>query len=281
MTLTEDTISLKKLNGGFDTLRVPWSHAKCPIQAQRSAEQVLSAGKSEQDSQTHCSVTCGDPNFTVRSDGICKAPHQVLLAIADDGMAALCPEAMAGLAHFLVCGLKQEIKNLKDANFSAPSVSVVFDSSLNRSLYVVRLYLALPRSTIMFFSYQADGISQNILCGSFRKIFSPLPKVSVNCPLREEDKNTELKIFASSSLIKFGLRRYVNITQDMKELRGQIVDDHNKTTVCLTKTAYCRNECPNILNPMISNVWTIPNMNVIRHGLAGSTLFRASIVEMS
>ncbi|GFO05773.1 hypothetical protein PoB_003227800 [Plakobranchus ocellatus] len=250
MTLTEDTISLRKLTGGFATLRVPWLHAKCPIQAQRSAEQVLSAGKSEQDSQTHCSVTCGDPNFTLRSDGICKAPHQALLAIADDGLAPLCPEAMAGLARFLVCGLKQEIENLRDADFSAPSVSVVFDSSLNRSLYVVRLHLALPQSAHMIFSYQADGISQNIYSVALlAKSFHHYRKSRKICQFTEEDKNTELKVFASSSLIKFGLRRYVNLTQDMEELRGPTVDDHNKTTVCLTKTAYCHNECSNILNP--------------------------------
>ncbi|GFO35253.1 hypothetical protein PoB_006175800 [Plakobranchus ocellatus] len=30
----------------------------------------------------------------------------------------------------------------------------------------------------------------------------------------------------------------------MEELRGPIVDDQNKTTVCLTRTAYCVKECP-------------------------------------
>ncbi|GFN99793.1 hypothetical protein PoB_002629900 [Plakobranchus ocellatus] len=73
-------------------------------------------------------------------DGICKAPYQVLLAIADDGLAHLCPETMADLARFLGCGLKQEIENPRNADFSAPSVSVVSDSSLNRSLYGVRVH---------------------------------------------------------------------------------------------------------------------------------------------
>ncbi|GFO00462.1 hypothetical protein PoB_002696700 [Plakobranchus ocellatus] len=248
MTLTEDTISLKKLNGGFDIFKMPWSHAKCPIQAQSPAEQVLNTGKSEQDSQTHCSVTCGDPNFTLRSDGMCKAPHEALIAIADDGLAPLCPEAMAGLTQFLGCGLKQEIENLRDADFSAPSVSVVFDSSLNRSLYVVRLHLALPRPAHMFFSYQADGISQNIFSVALlAKSFHHYRKSRKICPLRKKVKNTELKIFASSSLINFGLYRYVNLTQDMERLRGPIVDDHNKTTMCVTETAYCHRECSNIL----------------------------------
>ncbi|GFN93796.1 hypothetical protein PoB_002030200 [Plakobranchus ocellatus] len=53
-----------------------------------------------------------------------KASHEALLAIADDGLAAQCPEAMAGLAQFLTCGLKWEIETLRNADFSTPSVSL-------------------------------------------------------------------------------------------------------------------------------------------------------------
>ncbi|GFO43091.1 hypothetical protein PoB_006959600 [Plakobranchus ocellatus] len=250
MTLTEDTINLKKMDSAFGSPRMPWSQAKCPIQVQNLAGQVLNAEKSEQDSQTHCSVTCGDPNFTLRSDGICKAPHQALIAIADDGLAPLCPEVMKSLAQFLVCGLKQEIENLKNADFSAPSVSVVFDSSLNRSLYVVRLYLALPRSTTTIFPRKTADMSQNVYSVALlAKSFHRYRKSQNMCSRKEKDKNTELKIFSSSSLSKFALRRYVNLPQDMEELRGPIVNDQNKTTVCVTKTAYCHRECPNTLNP--------------------------------
>ncbi|GFO30790.1 hypothetical protein PoB_005729500 [Plakobranchus ocellatus] len=35
----------------------------------------------------------------------------------------------------------------------------------------------------------------------------------------------------------------------MEELRGPIVDDQNKTTVCLTRTAYCGEGCPTYLSP--------------------------------
>ncbi|GFO30315.1 hypothetical protein PoB_005682000 [Plakobranchus ocellatus] len=250
MTLTEDTFNLKKMSSAFGSYRRPWSQAKCPIQVQSPAEQVLSAEKSDQDSQTHCSVTCGDPNFTLRSDGICKAPHEALLAIADDDLAPLCPQAMESLARFLVCGLKQEIENLKNADFSVSSVPIVFDSSLNRSLYVVRLHLALPRSSRTFFSYKTIDISQNIYSVALLvKSFHLYRKSQNICSRNEKDKNTKLKIFSSSSLIKFGLSRSVNLLQLMEELRGPIVNDQNKTTVCLTKTAYCHRECPNILNP--------------------------------
>ncbi|GFN98947.1 hypothetical protein PoB_002545300 [Plakobranchus ocellatus] len=252
MTLTEDTFSLKKVDHGFEIFRVPWSQAKCPIHAQSSVEQVFNAGKSDQDSEFQCSVTCEDPNFTLRSDGMCKAPHGALLAIGDDGLTALCPEAMEGLAQFLACGLKQEIKNLKNADFSAPSVSVVFDSNLNRSLYVVRLHSALPQTTNWFFSYHTNDISENVYkLALLVKSFHHYRKSQNICQPREEDKKkTELKVIASSSLIKFGLDRKINIPQVMEELRGRIVDDENTTTVCLTKTVYCFKECPTkVLNP--------------------------------
>ncbi|GFN98941.1 hypothetical protein PoB_002544700 [Plakobranchus ocellatus] len=249
MTLTDDTFSVKKQ--GFDMYRLPWSQAKCPMQAQSSVEEVFNAGKSDQDSQTRCSLTCAEPEFTLRSDGMCKAPHQVLLAIADDGLAPLCPEAMAGLAQFLMCGLKQEIENLKNADFSAPSVSVVFDSSLNRSLYVVQLHLALLRKSKDIFSDDQSDLSENVYSVALLvKFFHHYRKSQNICPLREGDKKkTELKVIASTSLIKFGLERKVNITQVMEELRGRIVDDQNKTTVCLTKTAYCQIQCLKNLNP--------------------------------
>ncbi|GFN76440.1 hypothetical protein PoB_000294600 [Plakobranchus ocellatus] len=252
MTLTENTLSLKKVNHRFTMFKVPWSQAKCPMQAQRSVEQVFKAGESDQDSQIECSVTCAEPEFTLRSDGMCKAPHQVLLAIADDGLAALCPEAMAGLAQFLACGLKQEIETLRNADFSSPSVSVVFDSSLNRSLYVVRLNFALPQKASGIFYYETDVTSQNVNSVALLvKSFHHYRKSLSVCPLRKEDKiDTGLKVFASSSLIKFGLGRNANIRQVMEELRGRIVDDQNKTTVCLTETAYCQIQCPSeMLNP--------------------------------
>ncbi|GFO10203.1 hypothetical protein PoB_003670800 [Plakobranchus ocellatus] len=252
MTITEDTFSLKPMYQGVGAFRVPWSQAKCPMQAQSSVEEVFNAGKSDPDSQIRCSVTCANPNFTLRSDGMCKAPHEALLAIADDGLAALCPEAMAGLAQFLMCGLKQEIETLRNVDFSAPSVSVVFDSGLNRSLNVVRLHFALPRPSRMIFSHQIHDISKNVYSVALlAKFFHHHRKSQKVCPPTEEDKkNTELKVIASASLIKFGLEMKAKILHVMEELRGPIVDDQNKTTVCLTRTAYCLKECPtNILDP--------------------------------
>ncbi|GFO35251.1 hypothetical protein PoB_006175600 [Plakobranchus ocellatus] len=250
MTLTEDTFSLKKVNHGFEIFRIPWSQAKCPIHAEGTVEQVIKAEKSDQDSDIQCSVSCDDPNFTLRSDGMCKAPHGALVAIADDGLTALCPEAVEGLAQFLACGLKQEIENLKNADFSAPSVSVVFDSNLNRSLYVVRLHFALPHPGRMFFSHDESDITENFyLVTLLVKSFHHYRISQKVCPLREEGKkNTELKVITSLSLIEFWLSRNVKIRKVMEEFRGPIVDDQNKTTVCVTQTVYCHKECRNIPN---------------------------------
>ncbi|GFO30691.1 hypothetical protein PoB_005719600 [Plakobranchus ocellatus] len=216
-----------------------------------SVEEVLNAGKSDQESQIRCSVTCSDPYFTVRSDGMCKAPHEALLAIADDSQAAQCPEAIAGLAQILACGLKLEVEAVRNADFKAPSVSIVFDSSLNRSLYVVRLHFDLPQSSSSVFSKKRSDITQNVYSVSLLvKSFLHYRKSQKMCPFKEGDKkNTELDFIASKSLIKFGLERNTNIPQAMEELRDRIVDDLNKTTVCLTRTAYCCKGCPTFLNP--------------------------------
>ncbi|GFN74501.1 hypothetical protein PoB_000100700 [Plakobranchus ocellatus] len=245
MTLTEDAFSLKKVKHGFEVFRVPWSQAKCPIHAP-SSENVE---KSDHDSQIQCSVTCADPNFTLRSDGMCKAPHGALLGIADDGLAPLCPEAMAGLAQFIECGLKQEIETLRNADFSAPSVTVVFDSSLNRSLYLVRLHFDLPRPSRMIFSYEEGDTTKNLYSVALlAKSFHHYRKSQKICPLREEDeKNADLKVYASTSLNK--LDRTLNIPHVMEELRGRIVNYQYKTTVCITQTVYCNRECSKNLNP--------------------------------
>ncbi|GFO48760.1 hypothetical protein PoB_007526500 [Plakobranchus ocellatus] len=242
MSLTEsNTLSLKLNRPAGDSvgnLKVPWSQAVCPIQDQGLPELVLNAGKSGQGNQALCSVTCDDRRFSLRSDGICKAPHEALLAIPDDGFVPLCPAAFTGLARFIVCALKKEIKGLEYADFSAPSISVGFDSTLNNSFYVVQLHLALPRLTKFIFSYSEKDLSQNVYSVALLvKSFHLYRKSHKICLEREEDKKTsELKVFASSSLINFARKMGIDLPQGLEELRGPIVDDQNKTTVCLTKT---------------------------------------------
>ncbi|GFO50520.1 hypothetical protein PoB_007702500 [Plakobranchus ocellatus] len=247
LSLTKsNTVSLKlkkpKLNIFSRFLQLPWSQAICPVQDHGALELA-----SEQESETRCSATCDSPNFTLQSDGMCKAPHKALLALADDGLAPLCPAAMTGLAQFVVCGLKQEIENLQTANLSASSVSLAFDSSLNRSLYLLPLYMALPQKSSLIFSENAEDIIKNIFSVALlAKSFRHYRTSHIICPHREEKEKAAPQIFQTSSLFLFAARRAQDVAQGMEEIRGPVVDDQNTTTVCLTAT-YDTNMKPTLL----------------------------------
>ncbi|GFN93534.1 hypothetical protein PoB_002004000 [Plakobranchus ocellatus] len=119
-----------------------------------------------------CAVTCEHNSFMVRSDGLCKADHEALLALADDGLAPLCPAAVTGLAQIVMCSLKNEVESLSTADFTSSSGSIVFDSSLNRNLYVVKLRIALPkRSTFIFSISKKDTIPNIVLVARLAKAF--------------------------------------------------------------------------------------------------------------
>ncbi|GFN83528.1 hypothetical protein PoB_001003400 [Plakobranchus ocellatus] len=122
------------------------SQVECPVpdEISSSTEKNVSWRASESEKPLICSVTCGQPRVTIRSDGICRARHTAVLAVADDGHAPLCPSAMIRSARFFACGLEKEIEGLKGADVSATSVEVMFDSAYNNNLYVVKLSLALP-----------------------------------------------------------------------------------------------------------------------------------------
>ncbi|GFO40949.1 hypothetical protein PoB_006745400 [Plakobranchus ocellatus] len=232
------SLKLNKLAGdGTRNVKIPWSLATCSVQDPDPLKNDLNAVKSEQENRSLCSATCDDPSFTLRLDGICKAPHEALMAIADDGLVPMCPAAMAGLAEFVVCGLKKEIESLKNADFKTPSVSVVFDSSLNTSLYVVHLYMALPVPSKHIFSKAPQDISQNIYSVALlAKSFHHYRNSHPICPQGEKERNTESKTIASSSLFQYGRMWSHNLTKSMEKLRGPRLHNQNKTTVCLTPT---------------------------------------------
>ncbi|GFO06663.1 hypothetical protein PoB_003316800 [Plakobranchus ocellatus] len=146
-------------------LKFPWSEATCSVPPQdSSSSQGLNAALQipESGGDSVCSITCDDPSFTLRSDGLCKARHVAFLALADDGLAPLCPLAMTGLANYLACGLEDQLESLRNADVSAESVSPVFDSTYNKTLYVVKLRMELPEQSESFFSNSGKGIYINI-----------------------------------------------------------------------------------------------------------------------
>ncbi|GFN74399.1 hypothetical protein PoB_000090500 [Plakobranchus ocellatus] len=231
----------------FQTIAIdlfPWSQAQCSIpdyhELSTSSEWMKESANAESDGRAVCSVTCRGGFFKAQSDGLCKAQHTALLAIADDGLPPLCPAAMNSLAKFLVCGLKSEVESLSYADLDSQSVSVMFDASLNKSLYVIEINLALIHSSFKFFSYDEGDTIQNIyhvalLVKSFQNYRSS-HDLCTQQNLENRKLNSDLRVIRT-----FSLDNYVSITpttrslaQGMEELRGPPVDKQNTTTLCLT-----------------------------------------------
>ncbi|GFN98574.1 hypothetical protein PoB_002508000 [Plakobranchus ocellatus] len=242
MSLSEPkTFSFKLNKSLFRAIKLPWSHAKCTIRDQftSSPSKLASTdqGTMAAESQSVCSATCEDPSFTVRSDGLCKAEHQALLGIADDDLAPLCPPAMKGLAKFLVCGLEQEVDSLKKADFSPPSVSVMFDSTYNKSLYIVNVYMALPQDSSLIFSNSKNDIFQNILhVALMARSFKNYRLSEKFCQQNErENKITDLEVISTSPIASVVNMMSGNWTFSyaMKKLRSEILDNQTTITVCL------------------------------------------------
>ncbi|GFO38607.1 hypothetical protein PoB_006511200, partial [Plakobranchus ocellatus] len=182
--------SHSSLNSRF--VKLPWSSATCPIPDDVSPAtpgSIVDPESSESDGNSVCSVTCENPSFTLRSDGMCKAKHEALLAVADDGHPRLCPSAITGLADFILCGLENEIENLKNADLTLMSVSFSFDSSTNKSLHVMKVQMALPESSALYFSDSQIEIFRNLrdfalLARSFKEY-----RLSQNLCSEDEDES--------------------------------------------------------------------------------------------
>ncbi|GFO33958.1 hypothetical protein PoB_006046300 [Plakobranchus ocellatus] len=226
------SLGLKKRS----SVLLPWSTVKCPIQNEKSLALISDRGNSESDSRTLCSLFCHHSSFMVRSDGICKADHEALLAIADDGLAPLCPAAITGMDQFVACSLKKELESLSTADFSAPSVSSVFDSRLKRNLYVVKLCMALPkRSTYIFSISEKDTIPNIVLVARLAKAFKDYRISRSLCSEKKKStENSDLTVIRSSTLAVYASRLRLELAQDMEAIRGPTVDDQNSsTTVCV------------------------------------------------
>ncbi|GFO11112.1 hypothetical protein PoB_003761700 [Plakobranchus ocellatus] len=118
-------------------IKLPWSSATCPIPDDVSPAtpgSIVDPASSESDGNSVCSVTCKNSRFTLRSDGMCKAKHEALLAVADDGHPRLCPSAITGLAHFILCGLENEIENLKNADLTLMGVTASASSQPSHTI---------------------------------------------------------------------------------------------------------------------------------------------------
>ncbi|GFN99332.1 hypothetical protein PoB_002583800 [Plakobranchus ocellatus] len=231
----------KSSNAMAGFVRLPWSQAECSVpenMPSASFSGPSNTGVSQLERQPECSATCHDPSFTVRSDGICKAEHEVLLAVADDGLPPLCTAALTGLAQFLSCGLKSEVENLRDADFGSHSVSVVFDSSTNRKLYVVKMNIALTQISSLIFSEAANDFFTNVhKVAVLIKAFKDYRLLHIVCKKHvEETRDTALKVITTLPLASWMsmIVRDTGFSRSMEQLRGPVLDNQTTTTVCLT-----------------------------------------------
>ncbi|GFO33153.1 hypothetical protein PoB_005965800 [Plakobranchus ocellatus] len=231
-------------------IKLAWSLVSCSV-----PDQDISPGGTpdsavwEAEKRSVCSVRCEDPSFTVRSDGLCKAEHHALLAVADDGLSPLCPSSVEGLARFLSCGLESEVESLRNADFSAPSASVMFDSTYKKNLYVVKLHMALPQTYNQVFSHVRKNLLKNIhhialLARSFKdyrlsQTLCSQTKYGTDMP--------ELKVIHTRVFADVSLYMDQDLSEGMEELRGQILDNVTTTTVCFGNLYSVYKADPNLL----------------------------------
>ncbi|GFO10478.1 hypothetical protein PoB_003698300 [Plakobranchus ocellatus] len=241
-------INVRLVQSGMLRALLPWSQAHCPIPHHSnfsdSSGSIEESTNSESDGRGICSVTCLSRYFKSQSDGLCKTQHSAFLAIADEGFSPLCPAAMRGLANFLVCGLKSQVETLRYADLSSKSVSVMFDASTNKRLYVIEINLALPSITDKVFSVYKEDVIHNIhrvalLIKSFEKYRSS----HALCSLGNQKLKSELPVIHTSSIESYiGMLTFnITLTEGMEQLRGPIVDKQNTTTVCLTPVSISKN----------------------------------------
>ncbi|GFO06711.1 hypothetical protein PoB_003321600 [Plakobranchus ocellatus] len=253
------TINVRLFHPGSAREVLSWSQAHCPIPDHSTGLSVSSGlieepANAESDRQAVCSTTCLDNYFKALTDGVCKAEHRALLAIADDGLPPLCPSAMKGLANFLVCGLKSEAKTLSHTDWSSESVSVMFDTSTNKILYVIEINLALIARISRVFSNRKSDVIPNlyhvaILVKSFNNYRSSHDLCSGQ-NLGNQNLRSGIQEIRTSPIESYVSRLRLNLTEGMEQLRGPVVSKQSTTTVCLTPVYFAHTVKPDYLKCM-------------------------------
>ena len=156
----------------------------------------------------------------------------------------MCDRALSGLARFIECGLKTTVEPLKDAEFHQPSGTVHFSSSLNKTLYVVKLNVALPVVSNTIYDTPNGNVLSHIFHLAFliKSLHQPglfegaCDKQDLK---RSQDQSGEIrteKLNANGYTMDGKDQR--DVEQTMSELRGPILNRGNKTLVCFSKHDY-------------------------------------------
>ena len=226
------SLSLNRPAHQVKGVKLSWERASCSLPS--------SVSQGSKTVGSTCSATCRVP-FSPGSDGRCRAPHTSLVALAADHLPPLCDRALSGLARFIECGLKTTVEPLKDAEFHRPTGSVHFSPSLNKTLYVVKLNVALPVvSTTIYDTPNGHFLSHiHHLAFLIKSLNQPglFEDACDNQDIRSfQDKSGEIrteKLNANGYTIDGRDQRDVELT--MSELRGPILDRQNRTLVCFSK----------------------------------------------
>ena len=213
-------------------VKLSWERASCslPISASEGSKTVGST----------CSATCRVP-FILDSVGRCRAPHTSLVALVADHLPPLCDRALSGLARFIECGLKTTVEPLKDAEFHRSTGSDHFSSSLNKTLYVVKLNVALPVvSEIIYDTPNGHFLSQIHHLAFLIKSLNQPGLFEDACDKHDvkssQDKSGEIRIEKlNANGYTIDGRDQRDVEQTMSELRGPILDRQNRTLVCFSK----------------------------------------------
>ncbi|GFN86598.1 hypothetical protein PoB_001310400 [Plakobranchus ocellatus] len=230
---------LKKPTFTPENVKLPWSHATCSIPvSSESPGTVADSVTLESESRAECSVTCEHPSFKLRSDGHCKAEHAALIAISDDGLPPLCYSARTKLAKFFECGLANEVESLKNADLRSTLVSVVFDASTSKRLYVLELHMDFPEPSVYVFSNSQKDVFINLQHVSLlAKSFKDYRQSHNLCPEEDEVNQNGIRVIHTLplfTLVNILVLKSIPFDQGMEQLRGPVVDNGTTTTVCVT-----------------------------------------------
>ena len=204
---------------------LPWSRVQC---------QPTPTGQQE----PLCSAQCN--GVKISSDGYCKLPYAAKVALADDDLPPLCPEALPGLSRFISCGLKERIDSIPHAEFQSRSASVLLDSRTNKTLYVVDIEIKKPIPDNLFFSNDHKESIKNwrtfeILAKSFKDY-----RLSRDLCATTDTKGGRTEVVPqqvttlSFDILLVSSHTMEMLSQDMERSLGPVTGTQNITTYCMS-----------------------------------------------
>ena len=213
---------------------IAWRAAKCYISEPPDQQTHMGNTPTVQSNRTVCVAQCGGKDFILSPEGMCKARHMLVVAVAAKSLPLMCPSALPGLANFIACGLKSFSSVLKFADVRPSPVSIQYDTRLNRSLNVLTLNIDLPTEVNNPFYELVDTLNHLVILAKCLKAHGVPRSI---CPRRKHDRKSDEvteKTMSSRSLRMVMTNlffRYLFFNRT-NQFRGSSVDEEYTTTVC-------------------------------------------------